>query len=94
MVETSVVETVVVELLPRLRLKTDVIDELNEPEFGLFIKEVTWSYDKLATWLNERAFTVAAGMLVHALVVTEPMLSVDIKAMSVVLIPALYKKMF
>jgi len=33
--------------------------------------------------------TVAAGMYVHALLVTEPMLSVEIKAMSAAVIPAM-----
>ncbi len=67
----------------------EVIDGLNDAAFGLLNKEVAWSKDKLATCVEERLLTVATGILVHALDVTEPMLSVEMVAMSAGVIPAI-----
>jgi len=72
----------------RAEVNALVTDALNDAAFGLFVNAVTWSVDKPANWVADKLFTVAAGILVHALVVIDPILSAEIRAISAVLTPA------
>ena len=80
----------VVDVVVTVRAEVNalVTDELNDAAFGLFVNAVTWSVDKPANWVADKLFTVAAGILVHALVVIDPILSAEIRAISAVLTPA------
>ena len=74
---------------PTAVFNDDVIARLNEAAFGLLNREETESTDKPASWSVLKAFTVAAGITLHAEFSTEPKLSAEMATKSVILIPAL-----
>ena len=76
-------------VIPTAVFNDDVIAELNEAAFGLLNREETESTDKPASWSVLKAFTVAAGITLHAEFSTEPKLSAEMATKSVILIPAL-----